>query len=135
MQVSRYHRFLRVSVLVALFALVFDGGFIFPVTKQLSQNTYMYLGSVGSSMSAVVPPNEINTLTAQITEQQRNLDAREAALREREISARSYDTGGTDYSTYIISIILFILTVLMVLNYAMDWARIRKINTYEKSMG
>lgn len=121
---TRYHKCLRVSALVTAFVLLFDSGLVFPVTKQLSQETFSYLASVGSGMYAVVPPNEINTLSAQLAEQQRNLDAREAALREREIAARDYG-GDTDYSTYIISAILFILTVLIVFNYAMDWARVR----------
>ncbi len=85
----------------------------------------MYLSSVGAGMFASVPPNEINTLTAQIAEQQRTLDAREAALREREIATRDYDTSSPDYSTYILSIILFILTLLIVFNYVMDWNRVR----------
>jgi hypothetical protein len=115
--------------------LLFDGGFVFPVTKLLSDTTIVYLSSVGAGVFASVPPTEINSLTAQITEQQRALDAREAALKEREIATRNFNTSAeTDYSTYILSTILFILTVLIVLNYAMDWARVRKLQ-YEKSMG
>ena len=134
MRVSRYHSFLRVSVLVTALVLLFDGGFVIPVTKQFSDITITHVASVGSSVLASVPPNEINTLTAQIAEQQRILDAREAALREREIASRQYDGASeTDYSTYIISTILFILTVLLVLNYAMDWARIKSYR-YEKSL-
>ncbi len=132
-QVSRYHRFLRVMLLVSAFTLIFDSGILFPITKELSDNTIVYLGSVGSSVFASVPPNEINTLTAQISEQQRLLDAREAELREREIAARSYTKQETDYSIYIISTILFIITVLLVLNYAMDWSRSRHY-IYEKSL-
>ncbi len=125
MQSSRYHSFLRISLLVTAFLLVFNGGFLFPITKQLSVETRLYLSSVGAGMFASVPPNEINTLTAQIAEQQRTLDAREAALREREIATRDYDTSSPDYSTYILSIILFILTLLIVFNYVMDWNRVR----------
>ena len=133
--VSRYHSFLRVSLLVTAIVLLFDGGFVVPITKQLSDNTLLYLGAAQTSISASVPENEINTLTAQIRERQDELDAREAALRSREIEARDFGSGSDiDYSTYILSIILFILTVLIVLNYAMDWARVRRF-TYEKSMG
>jgi len=115
--------------------LVFDSGIISPLTATLSQNTYEYLGSVGTGVFAGVPENEINTLTAQISERERTLDAREAALREREIQTRPYDTSSdTDYSTYIISVILFIIIVLLVLNYIMDFTRIKKM-TYEKQVG
>ncbi len=134
MRVSRYHSLLRVSLLVATFMLIFDGGFIAPVTKVLSDNAILYVADVGVGMFASVSPNEINTLTAQISERQRELDAREQLLNEREIKARTYDTESTDYSTYILSAILFILTVLIVLNYAMDWARVRQTN-YERAIG
>ena len=130
MQVDRYRSFLRVSMLVSVFVLIFDSGLLFPVTKQFSDNTISYLANIGAGVgaTATVPQNEINILSAQIAEQQRVLDAREAILREREIATRSYGTSAnTDYSTYIMSAILFILTVLLVLNYAMDWARIRTL--------
>ena len=130
MQVDRYRSFLRVSMLVMACVLVFDSGILFPITKQLSDQTGAYLASVGAGVGATasVEPTEINTLSAQIADRQRTLDAREAALREREIAARSYEESAvTDYSTYIISVILFILTVLLVLNYAMDWSRTRAL--------
>ncbi len=135
MQVSRYHSFLRISVVTTALVLLFDGGFIVPITKEFADITILHVASVGSSVLASVPPNELNTLSAEISEQQRLLDAREAALREREIDAREYGEGSeTDYSTYVISTILFILTVLLVLNYAMDWSRLKSYR-YEKSMG
>jgi len=135
MHVNRYQSFLRVSLLTTALILLFDSGLILPVTKQLSNETIDHLASAGSSVFAQVPPNEINQFSAQLSEQQRILDAREAALREREIAARGYgNTGTSDYSTYIISTILFILTVLLVLNYAMDWNRTQP-SRYEKSMG
>ncbi len=134
MEVSRYHRFLRVSLLVMVCVLVFDSGIISPITKTLSDNTFMHLGSVGTGVFASVPENEINTLTAQISERERALDAREAELHEREIAAREFDTASrTDYSTYIISVILFIIIVLLVLNYAMDFTRNKRIS-YERQV-
>jgi len=136
MHVTRYHKFLRTSLLIASFVLVFDSGILFPITKQLSQSTTSYLANVSNGgMYAVVPQNEYNTLSAQLSEQQRLLDAREAALRDREIANRTYDTtGSNEYSTYIMSIILFLLTVLIVFNYAMDFMRVRQMN-YEQKLG
>jgi hypothetical protein len=119
--------------------LVFDSGIAFPVTKTLSNATVSYLASVaGSGMFASVPPNEINTLTAQITEQQRALDAREATLHEREIVARQYGTTETtEYSTYIISVLLFVIIVLLVINYIFDFIRYKQYLrvTHEKQLG
>lgn len=134
MYTRRYYSLLRVSLLVTTFVLVFDSGILSPVTKIISDNTMHYVADVGVSMFASVEPNELNTLTAQITEKQRELEAREAALREREIKARDYGIGTVDYSTYILSTAVFILTVLIVLNYAMDFARIRKTR-YERAIG
>lgn len=137
MNVSRYHRFLRVALLVTAFVLVFDSGILFPVTRELSQNTISFLASSGSSgVFASVPQNEINALTAQISERERTLDAREASLNEREIATRKYGNGteGDTYSTYIISVILFIIIVLLVLNYVMDFTRNRRL-TYTNQVG
>lgn len=130
MKVSRYHKFLRTSLIIVLGVLLFDGGFIFPVTKQLSRVTTTYLASVGAEMYVSVPENEFNTLTAQISEQQKLLDAREKAIQEREIASRPFGADSqTNYSTFILSAILFVLTVLIVINYIMDWVRVRK-NVY-----
>lgn len=130
-----YHRFLRVSLLVMTAVLVFDSGILFPATKQLSDNTILYLASVGSSVGASVPPNEINSLSAQIAEQQKVLDQREADLNEREIKARVFgEKNETDYSLYSISAILFIIIVLLMINYTLDFRRVRKYQ-YENKMG
>jgi len=113
-------------MVLAAFILVFDGGFLSPITEQLSDTTYMYLGAAGASMSASIPENEFNTLTADIAAEQLRLAAREEELNEREIAARTY--GGerdTDYSTYVLSLLLFIIVVLLLLNYVMDWQRAR----------
>jgi hypothetical protein len=116
------------------FVLVFDSGVLSSVTKQLSDSAISYVASVGSSVLANVPENEINTLTAQISARERELDAREALLREREIDARDFGTTGTtDYSTYIIGSILFVIILLLMLNYIMDWKRVQRFNIYEKS--
>ncbi len=123
--------------MVTAFVLVFDSGILLPVTEQISDNTYQYLGSVGAGVFASVPENEINVLTAQISERERSLDEREALIKEREIAARTFEgqSGGTsDYSTYIISFILFIISVLLVLNYAMDWTRVKQ-GYYAKQVG
>jgi hypothetical protein len=119
-----YHRSLRVSLVVVAFVLLFDGGFVSPVTKVFSENTYMYLANA-VGVFAGVQPNELNILTTQITERTQELDARERALKEREIAARDFGTTESDYSVYILSLILFILTILIITNYFLDWRRSR----------
>ena len=128
METSRYHKVLRVSLVITAIIFLFDGGFISPITKSLSDNTIQYLGSAASGVFAQVEPNELNTLTAELTKRERDLALREAAIQEREIESRDFGDVGDDYSTYVLSIILFILTVLIVLNYILDWMRIKHIN-------
>lgn len=136
MQAVGYSSFLRISALVTALVLVFDSGILLPVTKQLSDTTILYVASIGVGASASVPESEINALSAQIAERQRVLDAKEAELNEREIATRSFNVSDAteDLSTYVLSTILFILTVLIVLNYAMDWARVRSYR-YERQVG
>lgn len=131
MEQSRYHKLLRVGMVVVAIVLVFDGGFVLPVSKQLSDGTIQYLANT-IGIFASVPQNEINVITAELTARERALDEREAALSEREIGPRSFEDT-TDISQYILSTILFILTVLIVLNYAMDYLRVR--NSYHERKG
>lgn len=123
---GRYHKLLRVSAVLTAVVMIFDGGFIAPVTKELSNNTWNYLAqSIG--VFAGVPENEINVITKELTEREQALNEREANLAEREIDARDYGTGNRDISLYVLSAILFILTVLILLNYAMDWLRVKHL--------
>jgi hypothetical protein len=116
---SVYHKILRVSLLTTAIVLVFDGGFITPVTKHLSDNTVSYLAnSIG--IFAQIESNEFNTITAELTRRENELDAREASLRT--IEARNFNTDARDYSTYILSVILFMV------NYVLDWRRARMIS-------
>ncbi len=121
---SHYHSTLRVSLLVTAFVLVFDSGIVSPLTKQLSDNTMLYLAQ-SAGVFAQIEPNEYNTITAELTKREAELAAREAELRE--IGARDFGDEPTDYSTYILAAILFILTVLITLNYVLDWRRARMV--------
>lgn len=120
---SLYHRILRVSAVVVALVLVFQSGLISDTTAQLSQTTELYLANA-VGMSAKVESTNLNEMTAQLTAQKTLLDQREAALREREIDIQ-FGGGGTDYSTYVLASILFILLVLILLNYALDYFRYR----------
>lgn len=129
MQDTFYHKFLRMSALLFAVILLFESGFLFEGTKDLSDGTFRYMASV-VGITASVQPTELNEITAELTKRKTELDEREEALREREIDARAYDTSGialnSDLSTYIVSAILFIMLVLIVLNYVFDLIRERR---------
>ncbi len=122
---SRYHKFLRVSQFLVAVVLIFDSGFLLPLTKELSNGTINYLANT-IGIGASVAPNELNVITAELTAREQAINAREAALAEREIAARDFGDE-TDLSVYILSAILLILTILIVLNYAMDFIRVRNL--------
>jgi hypothetical protein len=125
MQSSLYESLLRVSLLTTAIVLVFDSGLVSPVTKHLSDNTVLYLAQT-ASVVAQVEKNEVNTLSEELRKRDEELDEREAQLRT--IEARIYGDGETvDYSTYVLSLILLILTVLVLMNYVLDWKRVQNM--------
>ncbi len=123
MQHSLYHSLLRISVLVFTAVLVFDSGVLFNQSKILSNSTQQYLATV-VGVKASVEPTEMNQLTAKITELEGEL-----AEKERLIAVSLKDNSGTgmDKSTVILSILVGILLVLMFVNYALDFIRMRKM--------
>lgn len=128
MKVSAYHRILRISALTLALVLLFDSGLVVPVTKKLSHNTQLYLANA-VGVNASVARTDINTLSAEIAERDRQLDQREAALKAREIEVGlNTNKQNTIDSTFIMSVVLFILIVLIVLNYVLDFLRERNIN-------
>ena len=125
---SLYHSLLRVSLLVCAIALVFESGILSESTAVMSQNTHSYLANA-VGMSAGVAPTELNRLTAQLTQKERELAAREASLSEREIAVNlstAPGSGSNQRVTYILSSILFILLVLILLNYTLDYLRLKE---------
>lgn len=139
MNYSLYHSFLKVSALSVAFVLLFQSGIASPVTARLASNAQSYMANAVGVQVGVVP-NELNQYTAALTQKERELDEREAALveQERSLSVGLKEgvpvTGGSsDLSTYVLSTILFILLVLIVLNYALDYARTRRNTLYVES--
>ena len=125
-QFSNYHRVLRVAAVVFALMLVFDSGIISESTAKLSNGTQNYLANA-VGMTASVAPTDLNQFTAQLTERERELSSREQALREREIEVGINSGGQTnDYSTYLLASILFIMLVLILLNYVLDYIRSRE---------
>lgn len=125
---TMYHRLLRIAALTVAVVLAFDSGIINPATRVISSETQSYLAaSVG--MSAAVTPTDLNQMTAALTAKQQELQRQEQALKQREIAVnlRQPDQGtGMNYSSYILSVLLFIILVLIILNYILDYVRYRR---------
>lgn len=124
-----YHSFLKVAACVLAFVLVFDSGLLFSGTAEISNLAQQHVANV-VGVSVGVAPNEVNQLTARITELETELETKERLIA---VDVRQKESvGGIDTSTFILSIILFILLVLIVLNYVLDFLRMRKaVSTYE----
>ncbi len=123
-RITLYHQFLRVSALSLALVLLFDSGLINPVTEKLSTEAGYHLANV-VGVTVGVAPNEVNQLTARITELETEVQAKERLIA---VNLQNRETVPFDYSTFILSVILFILLVLIVLNYILDYVRSRKTN-------
>ena len=128
---TMYHSVLRVAGLVVACVLMVDGGLLSSVTADMSARAgYFVANSVGVSVG--VAPNEINQLTSALSEYEQQLQARESQIREREIEIglSSGEAAGPDRSTFIIAALLFIILVLIILNYVLDFIRAREYRSF-----
>lgn len=126
---SIYHSFLRVSVLVFALLLVFDSGLVSDQSKILSISTQQYLANA-VSVQVGVTPTEVNQLTARITELEGDLAAKERLIA---INLSENTSATMNKSTLILSVIVFILLVLILLNYILDFIRMRKMSVLQTS--
>jgi hypothetical protein len=126
LEFSTYHKILRISSLSLAFVLLFQSGIISQTTANLTSNTQTYLANV-VGVTVGVAPTELNQVTAELTKKSTELSAREEALREREIAVglSSEQSSSQNRSTFILGTILFILLILIVLNYTLDFVRAR----------
>jgi ABC-type Na+ efflux pump permease subunit len=110
-----------VTVIWALSVLVLAGGDILS-----GVGSQAVMGNV-IGVSAGVAPNEFNTLIAQLSDREKELDARSAALSSREqsivseLDARQKDRMNTAY-TYLFGFTL-LLFLLVCVNYYLDYHR------------
>lgn len=125
-----YHKFLRVSALVVGLVLLFQSTSTVTSSPLLSDARTYLANAV--SVTVGVEPTELNMITAGLTKRSTELDAREAALREREINARATDGGDSSlvFSNYVLSTLLLLLLVLIVMNYIFDFIRARGLKKY-----
>jgi hypothetical protein len=84
-----------------------------------------------------VAPTELNTITADLTKRETALAAREQAVKDREISVglngESSDGMSQTTTTFLLATVLFILLVLVILNYILDFIRARRTRFPEGS--
>jgi len=100
--------------------LLFDSGLVSETTAELSNFTQLHVANV-VGVTVGVAPNDVNQLTARITELETELTQKERLIA---VNLRDNESGtGFDKSTFFLSAILFILLVLIVLNYALDYNR------------
>jgi hypothetical protein len=106
---------------------MFESGLLSESTAAMSQNTHLYLANA-IGMSVSVQPTELNQYTAALTQKQHELEKREVLLSEREIAVNLSTTGGSsnDTATYVLSSVLFILLILILLNYTLDYLRLKE---------
>ena len=120
MGVSIYHRTLRTSATIVALVLLFQSGVASVTTKQLSLQTETYLANV-VGITASVPENEINMLSAGLEQRKNELDERERNLRNIERESTM-----DERTTYMLAGTLLILLLLIVLNYVLDFVRNRR---------
>jgi hypothetical protein len=118
---STYHKTLRASAIVTASIFAFVSGIVISDTRALTVSTERYLATV-VSMTASVPPTELNALSTELKTRSDELDRR-----EREIDARARtDVFAQAKTTYIIGAILLMQLCLIVANYVLDYRRGRR---------
>jgi hypothetical protein len=120
MNTTVYHVLLRTSALTLALVLLFVSGIVSPITKEIAGNTQAYLATA-IGMNAAVLPNEYNTLNAQLQERANELTSREVA-----VSLKEQRGANSDMSTFVLSTLLFVVLVLLILNYVLDYLRARE---------
>jgi galactitol-specific phosphotransferase system IIC component len=123
MKDSVYHSLLRISALTLALVLLFVSGIFSESTKDISRDTGLYLATA-IGINAAVLPTEINTLSEQLLEKDKEIQSREIAVSLKEANANKSDT-----ATFILSILLFVLLILIIFNYILDYIRTRKTST------
>jgi len=127
LEFSQYHKVLRVLCVVVATVLIFDSGLLVPTTARFSDHTQQYLASA-IGVSVGVPENDVNRLTTRIAELELALDAQSRVSGDRELALGLQTApAGSQTSVYVLSGILFILLLLIVLNYVLDFYRSRRL--------
>ena len=126
MKASNYHRLLRISLLVSAIALVFESGLINQSTSYIAKGTHVYLANVINSPSQTVETKN-NLYAIESSNEDKQSAALQEAAKEREVGPQaSTEIIYNNRATYTLSIVVFMLLVLIILNYALDYIRSRR---------
>lgn len=96
---SIYHKLLRVSSLLFAFLLIFSSGLVSPLTSQLTENSAKYAANLVNANSSLVDSQNEPILT------------QESVVGE----------GSNETYTYLFAVILFVILLLMLLNYSLHF--------------
>lgn len=138
MRYSHYHAWLRISSLVTAIVLLFVSGVIHPYTTELTSITGEYL-SAAVGVGAAVEPNGVNQLTAKIAQYETDLAAKEREIAVLQGQSNDLLVSGKgifsnqEVMTFLLSIVLFIMLVLIVLNYVLDYLHRADVQNSPKS--
>ena len=130
LQHSLYHSSLRVMAGVWALLLLFTSGLLIPQSAEISDDFVHYMAGNVVGVGASVQPNEYNVITAALTARETELDRRENMLAQREIAVQ-VDRSAPEqqsYFAYINAAVLFVLLLLIILNYALDYMRQRHVS-------
>lgn len=116
---SLYHSLLRIAVCALALVLIFDSGLLIKGTAKISSDTQSYLANA-VGVKVAVEPNDMNILTARITELEQEIKVKD---REIAVNLDRNEGGSADKSTFVLSALLFILLLLIVINYILDYYR------------
>lgn len=124
---TTYHKLLRISSVVVATVMLFQAGFVSSTTALMARGTQDYMANAVGVFVGVAP-TELNQMTAHITAEKLALDSREQAITEREIAIgiKPGSNSNQTTTTFVLSGVLFILLVLIILNYALDYLRAKE---------
>ncbi|MFN3188586.1 MAG: hypothetical protein ACK42D_03555 [Candidatus Paceibacteria bacterium] len=110
---SWYHSILRISVLLFALALVFESGILSPATKTFSHITGQQFATAIHATIDTATYDESGVLAPEVQSQQIS-------------QANTASTQPLSRSTFLLSTLVFILLLLIVLNYILDYLRNRE---------
>jgi len=134
LEFSTYHKILRISSVVCASVLLFQAGLISQTTATLATHTQLYLASV-VGVTAGSYPAETNQTAIELTQKNTEQFFNEEASRQNKVTVSFNSDTDTvqDQSTFILAALLFIILILIVLNYSLEFFRSLTFGTSKKA--
>lgn len=107
---------------IALFSVTFGSAFLTSVSRGAASFGNFLGAQVGVSVG--VAPNEFTKIAQEVTLKQEELEARELAIIEREKALEKREEVASIFNIeWYVTIMAFILLLLILLNFYLDWRR------------